>query len=175
MERRTRQRDAIRATFAEAARPLAVQEAHLLALKTVPGLGIATVYRNIKALLDEGFLAVVELPGEPARYEASGLIDEAGVYYELDPASGWVQLRKARLPGLITRKQRAAISRDQLLASIPGAPGQGPKFLLTDRREPLPKVLDGPPDAIADPATRRLWDAATARFGAEWQGVAEPP
>jgi hypothetical protein len=109
------------------------------------------------------------------RYEASGLIDEAGVYYELEPASGWVQLREARLPGLITRKQRAAISRDRLLASIPGPPGQGPKFLLTDRREPLPKALDGPPDAATDPATRRLWDAATARFAGEWQSIAEPP
>lgn len=73
MERRTRQRDAIRSAFTKAGRPLAVQEAHALALKTVPGLGIATVYRNIKALMEEGWLASVELPGEPPRYEASGL------------------------------------------------------------------------------------------------------
>ncbi len=73
MERRTRQRDAIRAAFSKAARPLAVQEAHSLAMKSVPGLGIATVYRNIKALVDEGALEAVELPGEAPRYEASGL------------------------------------------------------------------------------------------------------
>lgn len=109
------------------------------------------------------------------RYEASGLIDEAGVYYELEPASGWVQLREERLAGLITRKQRAAISRDQLLASIPGAPGQRPQYLLTNRREPLPRPLAGPPDAVLDPAARRLWDAATSRFGAEWESLAEPP
>lgn len=35
----------------------------------VPGLGQATVYRTIKALVDEGVLHAVELPGEPARYE----------------------------------------------------------------------------------------------------------
>lgn len=73
MERRTRQREAIRATFAKAARPLAVQEAHELAMQTVPGLGIATVYRNIKTLVEEGELLPVELPGEAPRYEATGL------------------------------------------------------------------------------------------------------
>lgn len=37
----------------------------------VPSLGIATVYRNIKALVSEGWLQPVELPGESARYELS--------------------------------------------------------------------------------------------------------
>ncbi len=37
-----------------------------------PGLGIATVYRTIKRLLDDGFLAAVELPGEAPRYEMAG-------------------------------------------------------------------------------------------------------
>jgi len=38
------------------------------------------------------------------RYEASGLIDEAAVYYELDPASGWMQLRSDKLPLLLARR-----------------------------------------------------------------------
>ena len=38
----------------------------------VPGLGIATVYRAIKQLLDDGFLSQVDLPGEPPRYEVAG-------------------------------------------------------------------------------------------------------
>ena len=37
-----------------------------------PGLGIATVYRTLKALHEEGWLATVDLPGEPTRYERSG-------------------------------------------------------------------------------------------------------
>jgi Fur family transcriptional regulator, ferric uptake regulator len=36
------------------------------------GLGVATVYRSIAALLDEGWVASVELPGEPPRYERAG-------------------------------------------------------------------------------------------------------
>ena len=37
-----------------------------------PGLGIATVYRTLKALVEEGALTQVELPGEPPRYETHG-------------------------------------------------------------------------------------------------------
>lgn len=73
MERNTRQRDALRLAFEAAARPLSAQEAHELASETVRGLGIATVYRNIKAFVEEGELSVVELPGEPPRYERQGL------------------------------------------------------------------------------------------------------
>ncbi len=36
------------------------------------GIGIATVYRTINALLEEGALVTVELPGQPARYEVAG-------------------------------------------------------------------------------------------------------
>jgi Fur family ferric uptake transcriptional regulator len=35
-------------------------------------MGIATVYRTIKRLLDESWLAAVELPGEAPRYEIAG-------------------------------------------------------------------------------------------------------
>jgi Fur family ferric uptake transcriptional regulator len=72
MERNTRQRDAIRGAFEEADRPLSVQEAHALATRSVRGLGIATVYRSIKSFLEEDMLEVVELPGEPPRYELTG-------------------------------------------------------------------------------------------------------
>ena len=37
-----------------------------------PGLGLATVYRNLKALVSEGRVVAVELPGEAARYEPAG-------------------------------------------------------------------------------------------------------
>jgi Fur family ferric uptake transcriptional regulator len=38
----------------------------------VPNLGIATVYRTVKGLTEEGELVPVEMPGEPQRYEESG-------------------------------------------------------------------------------------------------------
>lgn len=50
-------------------RPLSPQEILDEAQTTVPGIGIATVYRNIKLLLDAGEIEVVSLPGENPRYE----------------------------------------------------------------------------------------------------------
>jgi Fur family ferric uptake transcriptional regulator len=52
-----------------AAGPLSVQDVLDAAQTEVPGLGIATVYRNLKTMVEEGFLTPIEIPGEPARYE----------------------------------------------------------------------------------------------------------
>ena len=55
--RQTRQRAALRKAFETAARPLTPQEALAFARQTAGHMGLATVYRNIRALLDEGWLA----------------------------------------------------------------------------------------------------------------------
>jgi Fur family ferric uptake transcriptional regulator len=72
MQRDTRQRRAIREAFEAFGHPLSPREVLEFAQQGVPGLGIATVYRNVKALQDEGWLVPVELPGEPPRYEVAG-------------------------------------------------------------------------------------------------------
>lgn len=72
MERRTRQRDAIRLVLAEADRPLSPQEVLEAAQGHCPGLGLATVYRALADFVGDGALSVVELPGVPARYEVAG-------------------------------------------------------------------------------------------------------
>jgi Fur family transcriptional regulator, ferric uptake regulator len=69
MERNTRQRTAIRDAIVRAERPLLPQEVLEAAQQEVPGLGIATVYRNLRALTDDGELRTVELPGENPRFE----------------------------------------------------------------------------------------------------------
>lgn len=72
MERNTRQRSAIRDAIATAERPLLPQEVLDAAQQASPGLGLATVYRNLKALLEEGEVCAVNLPGENPRYEIAG-------------------------------------------------------------------------------------------------------
>jgi Fur family ferric uptake transcriptional regulator len=72
MVRNTRQREAIRAAFERADRPLSPAEALVLANEDVPGMGQSTVYRTIAALVDEGWLIAVNLPGQPDRYETAG-------------------------------------------------------------------------------------------------------
>ena len=71
MERSTRQHTAIRAVIDAAGRPLSPQEVLDAAQSEVPGLSQATVYRNLKSLLDEGDIAVVTLPGDSPRYESA--------------------------------------------------------------------------------------------------------
>ena len=69
MDRSTRQNTAIRQAIAAAGRPLSPTEVLDEARRHVAALGLATVYRTLKALLDEGVVQVVTLPGEVARYE----------------------------------------------------------------------------------------------------------
>ena len=69
MERATRQNTAIREALAAAGRPLSPAEVLDEARRHVAALGLATVYRNLKALVDAGEIQVVTLPGEAPRYE----------------------------------------------------------------------------------------------------------
>lgn len=68
--RSTRQREAICAAIEAAGRPLLPQEVLDAARLQVPGLGLATVYRNLKWLQDEGRIESVVLPGQTARFQA---------------------------------------------------------------------------------------------------------
>ncbi|MGP6158728.1 MAG: transcriptional repressor [Vulcanimicrobiaceae bacterium] len=70
--RDTRQKRAIRDAFAAEGRPLSANEALEAAQARSDGVGIATVYRSIRSLLADGWLAPVDLPGEPSRYEIAG-------------------------------------------------------------------------------------------------------
>lgn len=72
MARSTRQRDALRQALAAAARPMSPQELLQAAQAQVPGLGLATVYRGLKALSEGGEVELVSLPGQAPRYERAG-------------------------------------------------------------------------------------------------------
>ena len=61
LQRRTQQRGAIRRVLRHADRPLSPQEIHAAARGAVPGLGMATVYRNVKSLVGAGWLKTVDL------------------------------------------------------------------------------------------------------------------
>ena len=69
MIRNTQQGNAIRQVLKKAGRPLSPREIFGKAHREVSGLGIATVYRNLKSLQEEGLVNTVELPGQPPRWE----------------------------------------------------------------------------------------------------------
>ncbi len=66
--RNTRQKDAIREVFARSERPLGPSEIAVLAQRSVPALGIATVYRALRELCDQGWIVPVSVAGG-TRYE----------------------------------------------------------------------------------------------------------
>jgi Fur family ferric uptake transcriptional regulator len=70
--RNTRQKEAIRNAFVHTDRPLSPEEALVTAQAEIEAISIATVYRNINALVEDGWLVRVELPGESTRYEVAG-------------------------------------------------------------------------------------------------------
>lgn len=70
--RNTRQKEAIRAAFISADRPLSPEETLSYAQRQVEGISIATVYRNIGTLVEDKWLAPVEIPGDSTRYEVAG-------------------------------------------------------------------------------------------------------
>lgn len=103
-------------------------------------------------------------------YGSAGLLREGIQYFEFVPESGWVQLRPDRLSELSAQKQRAALSKDSLLAAIPSWTDESVSYLFTDRHSPLPRRLQGPPDPATEPEAARLWDALHARFPGELPG-----
>ena len=109
------------------------------------------------------------------KYNPSGLVHEGAAYYEIMPTSGWMQLKSGRLPELMFRKERAAMSRDSLLAAIPSWDDGSVSYLFTDRHSPLPRRLTGRPDPAVLPEAARLWDALQERFAGELPPPPETP
>lgn len=72
MQRDTSQRRAIRQVFQESGRPMGPQEVLNGAKSIIPKIGIATVYRTLNSLVEEGWLVTVDLPGKSTVYEISG-------------------------------------------------------------------------------------------------------
>jgi Fur family ferric uptake transcriptional regulator len=72
--RRSARRDLIRRVILESEGPLTVREIHERSQAEMPSLGLATVYRNIKTLLeDDEAIQPVVLPDGETRYEAADL------------------------------------------------------------------------------------------------------
>jgi len=68
-ERSTRQRLAVRRALEETRAPMRAQDVQAVAAASVPGIGLATVYRALKSLIQSGDAVLVELPGDTPRYE----------------------------------------------------------------------------------------------------------
>jgi hypothetical protein len=100
-------------------------------------------------------------------FDVSDVAAESVDFFQIVPESGWVQLRPDRLGEVMSKKQRAALSRDALLAAIPSWTDETVTYVYSSRRSPLPSRLSGHPDPRTDPEKARLWAALQARFPGE--------
>lgn len=103
MIRNTRQRDAIRQVFERIERPLNPQDVLDEAKADCVGIGIATVYRNIKVMVEDHTLQTVEIPGGQLHYELAGKAHhhhfhcrECNRVYEVDGCVGNFQSIKPK-------------------------------------------------------------------------------
>lgn len=71
--RSTKQRELIEQVLHHADQPLLPSELLNRAQQSLPQLGIATVFRTLKKMVDEDMASVVNVPGDSPRYERSGL------------------------------------------------------------------------------------------------------
>lgn len=72
MERQTRQREAVERVLGQARRPLSAGELLNATRRAVSGIGIATIYRHLRTMTEQGEVVAVKLPGERVRYEPAG-------------------------------------------------------------------------------------------------------
>jgi len=72
MKRKTNQRNAIQEVFLKADRPLGIDEILEAGRRTVGSLNQATVYRNLKLLVQNGWLKRINTPELGTLYEIAG-------------------------------------------------------------------------------------------------------
>ncbi len=68
--RLTKQRQQILEIVQSACYHPTAEQVHTLAKRPIPGISVGTVYRNLDLLTADGLLRKIDLPGEPARYDA---------------------------------------------------------------------------------------------------------
>ena len=72
MQRKTNQRSAIQEVFGKIDRPLGINEILRTGREAVQSLNEATVYRNLKLLVEKGWLTKINSPALGTLYERAG-------------------------------------------------------------------------------------------------------
>lgn len=100
-----------------------------------------------------------------------GGVDEAGTarqnsaFFMVDPESGRLHIRASMAPLAVTFKERAAFTRDNLLAAIPAGP-YAHQYILVNFQRKIGRLLLGRPDD-SDRDAQQLWDALFKNYAGE--------
>ena len=151
----------------------------ILGFLDIPGNPLASSGRSLLPLLESG---ETDLTNEPERIRFTetdlrvlpgpgGGVDEEGtarrnsVFFEVDPGTARLHIRRGFAPLATAYKERAAFTRNELLAAIPAGPFAH-QYLYLDLRASRGRVLlERPSDD--DPVAQRLWDALEAHYPGE--------
>ena len=106
-------------------------------------------------------------------FSESDNVREAVQFYELDRRTGRVVFNGQRLNDLFAQKERAAVSGEWLLASMPTKAPNARKYILIKRSGGVPEVITMRPEAEHHPVFAQLWQAMKARYGDEVSGGTE--
>ena len=83
-------------------------------------------------------------------------------YYNVDSHSGWLELRAEKLPEIEARRERAALSRNYILAALPTLEGDS-RFVLADRKTGDARLLLSAQQE--DQEIQALWQALHQKYG----------
>jgi arylsulfatase A-like enzyme len=99
--------------------------------------------------------------------DKQAMVAEGGFYFAVDHATGRVRLRTEQWNEFLKAKERAAFTKDWLLAAIPVDGAASHKYLFVNRRGGVPKLFREPPSAEAEPVAAHLWHALQERYADE--------
>jgi len=100
-------------------------------------------------------------------FSERSVLGEAAAFFRMNPLNGRFEVRQELMPALLADKERAALSRDWLLAAVPNRDDTlTHKYVLVSRHDGSGRRLEAAPDPGDAPAFA-LWQALHEQFGEE--------
>lgn len=112
-----------------------------------------------------------KLATQTGELSASALADAAN-YYQADPVSDRITVKRGMSAALLKRRQYAAVGPHYLIAAIPEPGAEKFEFLLVDQRGGGPQRLSGAPAPDSPAEVQALWTTFISEFGSL---VGSPP
>jgi hypothetical protein len=105
------------------------------------------------------------LPGPGGAVDEDGTARQNSAFFEVDPTTARLHIRPEYAPLATAFKERAAFTRNQLLAAIPAGPFAH-QYVYLDFEARHGRLLLVRPDD-SEPVAQRLWDGLAAHYGDE--------
>jgi arylsulfatase A-like enzyme len=101
-------------------------------------------------------------------FDERGVLGEAAAYFRMNKDNARFEVRPELMPVLLADKERAVLSSDWLLASVPSRTDPNrQKYVMVSRKGAAPRRIEAPPGEGDDAELRRLWIALHEHYGDE--------